>query len=131
MKLIDGKTAQAEWNDEDDGRVSELIVYDSKAVTPEEADRLGRKYISSHGVSNADWMDGTRAVSTPEGVFLGWLLDGFTSDEVMLNALDQLGQIKEAEWARTMAKAFREIMIQREGGEDEAHERWASPVYED
>lgn len=130
MKLFDGKNANIDWNDRDDGKVEDLIVYDVKTKTAGEIDRLGKQFIASHGTYNSDWLDGSRAVSTPEGVFLGWLLDGFASEEVLLKALDQLGQIREAAWARTMAQAFREIMIQREGGEPEAQERWAPLEYE-
>lgn len=130
MKIFDAAAANIEWNTTDERVVTDLTVYDVTTKSEAELHKLGQRFISSHGTYNSDWLDEKRAASTPEGVFMDWLINGFASPEVMLDALDQLGQLKEAGWARTMAKAFREIMIQREGGEEDAKERWAGPTYE-
>jgi len=126
--MIPGAIAQIEWRDDDDGRVEEVLVFDrTEPQTERQITERHRRFPASHGACVNDWMDGTRARSTPEGQFLGWLRDGFVSDYVMLDALDQLGQIEEAAFARTMAKALREALYQEGGGEPD--DRLIPPVY--
>lgn len=123
MKMMPGRVAQIEWREDDQRRVGEVIVFDRTVEQTERQIReRHRRYENSHGACTADWMDGNRARSTPEGQFLSWVRDGFVDDMALLAALDQLGQIEEAGFARTMAKALREQLLQERGGEDEGGE---------
>lgn len=129
LGIIPGKSVQIEWNDDDQRRMTELVVFDRSSASPEEMDRFGRRFISSHGACVAGWMDGRRARSTPEGQFIDWALDGFADEWTMLEALTQLGRIEEAGWARTMAEALRETLRQRSGEGWEDDERLITPEY--
>ena len=119
-KFVPGRFAQIEWR-EHERRVARLMVFNRETEFQDEPARQQRHklYPLSHGACVAGWMDGKRARSTPEGQFADWSRDGFADQYVMLDALDQLGRIEESEWARTMAKAMREMMRQENGnGED-------------
>lgn len=132
MERIPGRDAQIEWNDDDQLRLEEVVVFNRRTATERQMTRNERRFLASHGACVIDWMTGERARSTPEGQFVAWLIDGFKDEWVMLEALDQLGQIEEAAWARTMARALREILRQRLGEfeEEDGPEPLREPVYE-
>mgnify|MGYP001397571453 CR=1 FL=1 len=130
LKKMPGRVAQIEWEEDAQGRVTDLVVFDFTTATEAERDRYRRQFSNSHGACVADWMAGGRSRPTPEGLFVEFARDGFAGDEAMLHVLDQLGQIEEAGWARTMAQALRELKIQEGGGEPEIRERFAPAEYE-
>lgn len=129
--MIKGNVAQIEWNDDEQGRVTELTVFDRSKISPYLQAVHERRFMNSHGACVIDWMDGERARSTPEGQFALWASVGFIGEPMLLEILDKLGRIEEAEWARTMADSLRQNLIQLDGGEDDARERWAKPEYPD
>lgn len=130
MQMMDAANAQIEWNDDDQHRVTELVVFDRTAISPQDWEAHRRRYQASWGACNAGWMTDGYARSTPEGFMATLFRRGFADDDAMLNALDQFGQIKEAAWARTMAAALRSLFIQEGGAEDDVKERYAPALYE-
>ena len=52
-----------------------------------------------------------------EGMVVTLMRYGFKDEFSILAALDQIGQIEEAEFVRGMASALRSVLIQERGGE--------------
>lgn len=129
MKMMPGRVAQIEWEDDDQRRIADLIVFDRTDSQKPSAEFRHAKYGASHGACIGDWMTGERARSTPAGLFATMVRDGFSDQDTLLAVLDQFGQIEEADWARTMADGLRELLIQEAGGDEEAAARYPMPEY--
>lgn len=105
MDHITAANAEIRWADNRGPRggwlVSDVLVYDRSNPDEDKA-----RFSASAGACCSDWLDGSDPRSTPEGVYAGWVQDGFASPAVNLLALRELGKIDTAAWARTMAKAL-------------------------
>ena len=102
--MIPVKHAQIEWDDGDDGKVREVLVFNR--TQPPSPGYRHELYDSSAGACAMDWMTGQDPRSTPEGVFVQMAHDGFFSPDAMLQALQEFGKIDTCDWARTMSLAL-------------------------
>lgn len=101
---IEAKFAEIHWSEQEEGSsylVDEVVIFDRRQPR-RDRDELD----NSAGACCADWMDGSDPRSTPEGVYMGWILAGFASPEMHLVALQELARIDQCVWAHHMAGAL-------------------------
>lgn len=77
------------------------------APFPIEFDAYDQQWDNSNGNCVFGWAQGSEPRATPEGLFSGWLIEGFADRDEMLRALAELGRIRQCEWARVMLAAMR------------------------
>lgn len=106
MTRFPARKAQIEWNETAAGEIAEVFVFDLYAATPADLQQVRLRYSRSHGACKVGWMDPDKPRLTPEGQFVAWTRRGFASPEAMLSALQELGKIEEADFARTLAVAL-------------------------
>ncbi|HET9159670.1 MAG TPA: hypothetical protein VFN88_03590 [Caulobacteraceae bacterium] len=101
---IDPRHAEIHWRDQHrDGRfeVAEVEVFDRRSP------RQDRPELdNSAGACCADWLSGADPRSTPEGLYVQWVHEGFVDDAAHLSALRELAKIDGLAWAQTMAAAL-------------------------
>ncbi len=102
--LIPAHKAQIEWNEDDVGRIVEVMVFDRDDQLAVEVGQA--LFENSNGACMADWLSGADPRLTPEGVYAGWLQARFIDAPTHIDALEQLGKIQGCRWANVIAAAL-------------------------
>lgn len=123
MEKIPAEVAQIEWEDDDNGRITELVVFNRDTITERTRAKYEKKFSASHGACVDGWLTPESPSYTPEGQFAERVLDGFADEDTYLRALDQFSQIEGAMWARVMAESVRRELRARFSEDDEAREQ--------
>ena len=106
--MIKEANAQFIWDTEEDAAtIKWLRVVDYNGPHDRKTERAIEESDCSTGADTAGWLAGSHPLDQPLGKFAHLFLNyGFVSRAAQMKALEELAQVEEWHWARTMLEAL-------------------------